>query len=60
MKIKQLREKAGLTQAALSEAIGTTQPCVAGWETETSVPRTEKLPKLAEVLGCSIDELFED
>ena len=59
MKIKELRERAGMTQTALAVAIGTTQACVAGWEAETSVPRTEKLPKLAEVFGCSIDELFE-
>ena len=58
LKIKELREQAGITQTALSEAIGITQACVAGWESGTSVPRTEKLPKLAEVLGCSIDELF--
>ncbi|MBE6965956.1 MAG: helix-turn-helix transcriptional regulator [Ruminococcaceae bacterium] len=60
MKIKELRERAGMTQTALAETIGTTQACVAGWEAKTSVPRTDKLPKLAKVLGCSIDELFEE
>ena len=59
MKIKHLRERAGLTQTALAEAMGTTQACIAGWEANTSVPRTDKLPKLAKVLDCTIDELFE-
>lgn len=59
MKIRQLRERAGLTQTALAKTIGTTQACIAGWEANTSVPGTDKLRKLAEVLNCTVDELFE-
>lgn len=56
--IKGLREKNGLTQVALAEAIGVTQACVAMWENGKALPNSDKLPKLAEVLGCTIDELY--
>lgn len=59
MKIKEMRDRAGITQAALAEELGTTQACIASWETSASVPRTDKLPKIAKILGCSINELFE-
>ena len=48
LRIKELRQARGLSQA------------VCKWETGVSVPRTELLPLLARVLGCSIDELFDD
>lgn len=56
--IKELREKAGLTQEQLAEKIGTTQSAVALWETGRRAPMAAKLPKLAEVLGCGIADLF--
>lgn len=31
---------------------------VAMWETGARMPRADKLPKLAEVLGCSVADLF--
>ena len=56
--IKILREKVGITQMKLAEDIGVTQACVAMWETGKAFPNSDKLPKLAEVLGCTIDELY--
>ncbi len=58
MKIKELRVNKKLTQEELAEAIGVTQACVAMWETGKALPNSDKLPKLAEVLGCSIDDLY--
>lgn len=37
---------------------GTSQGAVALWETGARMPRADKLPKLAEVLGCSVADLF--
>lgn len=59
MKIKQLRESKKYNQNDLAEALGVDRSAVAKWESGEVLPRTDKLPKLAEVLGCSIDELFE-
>ena len=58
MKIRELRQARGLSQARVAEDVGVSKPAVCKWETGVSVPRTELLPLLARVLGCSIDELF--
>ena len=60
MRIRELRQARGLSQARVAEDMGVSKPSVCKWETGASVPRTELLPLLARVLGCSIDELFDD
>lgn len=57
--LRRLREKAGLTQAALAEALGVDRTTVATWEGGRAFPRAELLPGLARLLGCEIGELFE-
>lgn len=57
--IKEVREKAGLTQQDLANELGVGQSTVAMWETQKSLPRTDKLPALAKILGCTIDELLK-
>lgn len=42
----------------LAKLMETTQAAVAMWETGARMPRADKLPKLAEVLGCSVADLF--
>lgn len=58
-KIKQLRCKIGLTQEHLAERLGVSAQAVSKWETAVSMPDITMLPKLAEVFGVSIDELFD-
>lgn len=60
MRIRELRQARGLSQARVAEDVGVSKPAVCKWETGASIPRTELLPLLARVLGCSIDELFDD
>lgn len=60
MRIKTLRKAARLTQTQLATKLGLSQNSLSQWETEVVLPRTRDLPQLAEVLGCTIDELFED
>ena len=57
--IKALREGKNLTQEELCKKIGVSQPAIAKWETGDSLPRADKLPQLAQILGCKIDDLFE-
>ena len=59
MNIKNIREKKGITQQELATALGVSQSTVAMWETNNSLPRTDKLPAIAKVLGCTIDELLK-
>ena len=58
MNIREKRENKGLSQQKLAEALGVKQTTVSMWETGNNVPETRILPQLAQVLGCTIDELF--
>ena len=58
MSFASVRKQAGLTQKELAEKMGVDQSAVSFWETGKRFPRGAKLLRLAEVLNCSIDELF--
>lgn len=58
MRIKQLREAAGLSQRELGERIGISGPAVAMWESGENRPSLTNLEKLADVLGVSIDAIL--
>jgi transcriptional regulator with XRE-family HTH domain len=57
--LKRLREKAGLTQEQLGQKLGVGQSTVGMWETGERLPRADKLPELAKILGCTIDDLLK-
>ena len=59
MNLKQKRLELGLTQQQIADAMGTGRTTVAMWETGASMPPASKLQKLAKILGCSMDDLFE-
>lgn len=56
--IQSYRKKAGMNQSQLAGFMEVTQQAVAKWETGASLPRADLLPKLADVLGCTVDELL--
>ena len=58
MRVKELRVLKNLTQDELAKKMDVTRSTVAMWETGKAFPNSDKLPKLAEVLGCTIDELY--
>lgn len=53
------RKAAGMTQAQLAESIGVERAALAMWEIGASWPSARILPALADVLLCSIDELYQ-
>ena len=57
--ISALRKEKGLTQLELARQMGVTDKAVSKWERDLSFPDVASLPKLAEVLGTSVDELLE-
>lgn len=59
MNLKQLRESKNLTQDYLAKELGVGRTTVAMWEAGESMPRASLLPKIAEILGCTIDTLFK-
>ena len=58
-KIRQLRYKARLTQEQLGEQLGVGAQSVSKWENAVAMPDITLLPRLSEVFGVSIDDLFE-
>ena len=58
-KIRQLRFKAGLTQEQLADQLGISAQSVSKWENNVAMPDITSLPLLAEILGISIDDLFD-
>lgn len=56
--LRALREAANLTQKEAAAKLGVGQSAVSMWETGESKPKTEILPQIAAVYGCSISELF--
>lgn len=53
-----LRRKNNLTQAEVAITLGVSASSVAKWETTNTYPRAELLPALADLLHCTIDDLF--
>ncbi len=58
-KIRQLRFKAGMTQEQLAEELGVVPQSVSKWENAAAMPDITTLPRLAEIFGVTIDDLFD-
>ncbi len=56
-RIKANRQRLGLSQDALAERLDVSRQAVTKWESGKAMPSTERLLLLAEVFGCSLDEL---
>lgn len=57
--IAALRKQKGMTQLELARQMGVTDKAVSKWERDLSFPDVTSLPKLAEMLDTSVDELLE-
>ena len=52
-----MRRRAGLTVPQLAEKMGCTCSAIYFWEAGRYWPKAECLPRIAEILGCSIDAI---
>ena len=52
-----LRKESNIKQSAIALELKISQPLISLWENGTRTPPIELLPKLAEILHCSIEEL---
>ena len=59
-RILSLRTRMGLSQEDLAEKLGVSRQSVSKWETGQSVPDLDKLIKLADLFGISVDELVRE
>ena len=56
--IKEKRREKGVSQEIFAEAFGVSVQAVSKWETQSSLPDIMLLPRIAEYLKISMDELF--
>ncbi|MGI9166765.1 MAG: helix-turn-helix domain-containing protein [Pyrinomonadaceae bacterium] len=57
MRLAELRKAAGLSQYELARYVGISQANIA-WERSEKPPRSDVLPKMAEALGVSVEDLL--
>lgn len=57
LKIAQLRKAAGMKQGELARLVGITQVALSNYENCSSMPRIDVVVRIADVLGCTVDEL---
>ena len=55
-----LRRRAGYTQESLAEVLGVSRQAVGKWESGQGLPEAATLLTLADLLGCSLDQLMRE
>ena len=58
--IRTRRRSLGLRAAPLAQTLGVTRSAWSQWEAGVTMPSSAYLPALAELLQCSIEELYKD
>ncbi|PCH12641.1 transcriptional repressor DicA [Streptococcus parauberis] len=59
MIIASKREEKAMTQLELSSLLGVTDKAVSKWERDLSLPDTNTIPKLAEILDIRLEDLMQ-
>lgn len=59
-RISRLRREKGITQDEIAEKLGVTPQAVSKWENDISYPDILLLPKLAKILGVTVDHLLSE
>lgn len=60
LRLRELRQAAGMSQAALSKSSGIPQGTLAKWELGNREALVSAIPKLAVALGVPVESLFAD
>lgn len=56
--LKTARKAKGLSQAALAKILGVDQSAVCLWECGKTLPRADVAIRLANILGCTLDDIY--
>jgi len=59
-KLKEVRERAGLTQEQVAQAVMVSRQTISNWENGRSLPDIISIIKLSDLYGISVDELLKD
>lgn len=57
--IRDKRKSKGISQKEFASQLNVDQTAVSMWETGKSMPKADKLPAIAKLLDCSIEEILE-
>lgn len=60
MALRELRQKAGLTQEQVAKLVDVDQSAVSNWEKGKYTPARKYRKKLAKLYGCTVEELMEE
>ncbi len=61
IRLRALREKAGLTPEQVAEAVGVTKDTIYNWEASHTFPKPDQLPNMAATLGLkNVRTLFPE
>ena len=58
--IKSVRVSKNLTQDDLAKSLNVSRTTVTMWENNKSLPSITTVKKIAEVLGCTVDDLLKE
>ena len=56
--LRAMRKAAGLSMAELGKRLGVSAQAVARWENGTAWPSAWHIPRIAEILGCTMAALY--
>lgn len=56
--LKEMREAKGLSQASVAQTLGVDQSAVCLWEKGKTMPRHKVAIRLADLLGCTLDDIY--
>ena len=57
---KRNRKTAKLRQDDVAKALGLSSNTISMWETGRALPRADMLTKIADLYGCTVDDLLRD
>lgn len=56
--LRKYRKAAKMTQAELAKAVGTSPVVICRYETGKRIPKISTASRIAEVLGCKVDDIW--
>ncbi len=59
-KLSRLRKENNLTQEQVADLLGVSRQAVSKWESGVTFPETEKLIRLSDLYGCTVDYLLKE
>ena len=59
-KLSKMRRENNYTQEQLAAILGVSRQAISKWESDAAYPETEKLIRMSDMYGCSLDYLLKD